>query len=215
MMKIMTEFLGTAFLVMIVLGSGFMGQTLFPAQTGLALFVNSISTVFGLFSLIISLGPISGAHLNPVVSFVDYLLGKMSLTESLKYMVAQFIGAYLGIILVHVMFNLQIFTISEIDRSGSHLLVSEVIATFGLMCVIHFSGKNNSNFQAMSTAAYIGAAYWFTSSTAFTNPAVTFARIFTNTFGGMAPTHFLSFFLAQFLGAFISWFCIKKIARFS
>jgi glycerol uptake facilitator-like aquaporin len=209
--KFFAEFLGTAFLVMIVLGSGVMAKTLFPGQNGLALLANSIATTLGLYALIQTLGTISGSHLNPVVSFVEFLWGRLTKKETLFYFLAQFTGAYLGVIFVHLMFNLPTFVISIIDRSGTHLLFSEVVASFGLICVIALSGKKNFEFAPISVASYVGAGYWFTSSTGFMNPAVTFGRTFTNTFGGMDPNSCFSYFLAQFIGAFMAWLLLRKL----
>jgi glycerol uptake facilitator-like aquaporin len=209
--KFGAELLGTAFLVMIVLGSGVMAQNLFPSQTGLALLANSLATGLGLFVLIQSLGTISGAHLNPVVSLVECLWNRLSKSELLVYMSAQIIGAYLGILSTHLMFDIETFTISSIERPGLHLMYSEFVATFGLIAVIALSGKRHVEFAPISIAAYIASGYWFTSSTGFTNPAVTFARMFTNTFGGMAPQHFLPFLFAQILGALLAWFVLRRV----
>ncbi len=205
------EFLGTAFLVMIVLGSGIMAQSLFLGQIGAALLANSIATGAGLFVLIQTLGPISGAHMNPVVSLVEFLWGRSTKRDFFFYVAAQMIGAYIGVITTHLMFNLSPFVISTIDRSGAHLIFSEVIATFGLICVIALVGRKHVEFAPLSIAAYITAGYWFTSSTAFTNPAVMFARMFTNTFCGMAPHHFVPFVLAQIGGTVLAWIILKKI----
>ena len=208
--KFFSEFFGTVFFVMIVLGSGIMGQRLFQNHTGLALLANSLSTGAGLFVLIQCLGPISGAHMNPVVSFVELLWGQLDKKTFTFYLMAQMLGAYLGVILVHSMFNLPIFEISNLDRSGSHLLISEIIATFGLICTIALTGRKHVEFAPMSVAAYIASAYWFTSSTSFANSAVTFARMFTNSFGGMAPSNFFPFIIAQFLGGVGSWLLIRS-----
>jgi glycerol uptake facilitator-like aquaporin len=211
MIKFLAEFFGTLFLVMIVLGSGVMAQNLFPGQVGLALLVNSLATGVGLYTLIQSLGTISHAHFNPVVSFVDFLCRRISKKDFGLFIMAQLIGAYLGVELVHLMFKLPIFVLSDIDRSGGHLLFSELIATFGLIGVILLSRKSQFNSTPICVATYIGAGYWFTASTAFTNPAVTFARLFTNTFGGMAPVHFLPFVVSQIMGALLAWFFLRKI----
>lgn len=203
--KLLSEFLGTAFLVMIVLGSGIMASTLFPGQSGSALFVNSVATGAGLFVLIQTLGPISGCHINPVVTLVEFLWKRITGRDAFLYIFVQFAGAYLGIVLTHIMFNLQAFEVSHIERSGSHLLLAELIATFGLICVIALSGKKHVEFAPLSVAAYITSGYWFTSSTSFVNPAVTFARGFTNTFGGMSPAHYLPFTGSQVAGALLAW----------
>jgi glycerol uptake facilitator-like aquaporin len=208
--KIITEFLGTAFLAMIVLGSGIMGQTLFQGNAGLALLVNSIATGAGLFVLIQCLGPISGAHMNPVVSFIEMLWGRLDRKLFFGYVVAQMSGAYLGIILAHVMFKLEIFQISTLDRSGFNLLVSEALGTFGLICVVALAGKKHVELAPISVAAYITSAYWFTSSTSFVNPAITFARIFTNSFGGLAIGQYFPFVISQFVGAILAWLVLKN-----
>ena len=207
------ELIGTAFLVMIVLGSGVMAQRLFPAQLGAALLANSIATGLGLFALIQTLGSISGAHINPIVSLVKLLWKRISNKEFFMYVLAQMIGAYLGLLSTHLMFNLPAFVISSVARSGIHLIYSEFIATFGLIMVIALSGKKHVEFAPMSVAAYITAGYWFTSSTAFTNPAVTFARMFTNSFGGMAPSHFLTLVTSQVVGALLAWIVLKQLSN--
>lgn len=205
------ELIGTAFLVMIVLGSGVMAQNLFPGQAGAALLANSIATGAGLFALIQTFGTISGAHINPIVSFIELLWKRIDRKQFIVYVSAQMIGAYLGVISTHLMFNMPLFIISSVERSGAHLIYSEVLATFGLIMVIALSGKKHVEFAPMSVAAYITAGYWFTSSTAFTNPAVTFARMFTNSFGGMSPAHFLPFLAAQVTGALIAWSLLKLV----
>ena len=210
--KITAEFLGTAFLVMIVLGSGVMGQNLFPQQNGLALLANSIATGAGLFVLIKCLGPISGAHMNPVVSFISVCRGQLLKHEAIFYIFAQMAGAYLGVLITHLMFDLPTFVISTVERAGSNLLVSEIIATFGLISVIILSVKKNEAFAQVTVPAYILSAYWFTSSTSFSNPAVTFARCFTNSFGGMSYIHFLPFMICQFLGGIGAWLLLDKFS---
>ena len=209
--KLIAEFLGSTFLVMIVLGSGIMGQNLFPGSVDLALLANSIATGAGLFVLIQCLVSISGAHFNPVVSLVEVRWGRLKKGEALLYIVSQMTGAYVGILITHLMFNLSVFQISQVERSGIHLCISEVIATFGLICVIALAGRKQVEFAPASIAAYITSAYWFTSSTSFVNPAVTFARMFSDTFGGMAPTHFLSFISSQILGAILGWIVIRSL----
>jgi glycerol uptake facilitator-like aquaporin len=209
--KIVSEFIGTLFLVMVVLGSGVMGENLFPSQLGLALLVNSLATGAGLYSLIKSFSAISHAHFNPVVSILEYFSKRLSPLDLFFFILAQMSGAFVGVILVHLMFNLSPFVISEVNRSGNHLLLSEFIATFGLIGVIKLSEKAKNSSTAFSVACYIGAGYWFTSSTALTNPAVCFARLFTNTFGGMAPVHYFPILISQFLGAYIAWVLLKKI----
>lgn len=211
--KLISEFIGTCFLVMIVIGSGIMAQNLFQGHVGFALLANSLATGAGLFVLIQSLGPISGSHLNPAVSLVELLWGRIEKVEFLFYVSAQMTGAFIGVLATHYMFHHPLLELSTIERAGTHLWVSEVIATFGLISVIALSGKKHVEFAPLSISLYITSAYWFTSSTSFANPAVTFARMFTNTFGGMAPSHFLAFFSAQVVGAILSWFLLKKVFR--
>ena len=211
--NILSEFLGTAFLVMIVLGSGIMGATLFPNQSGLALLANSIATGAGLFALIQCLGTISGAHFNPVVSLVEMLWGRLQKKHFLPYIMAQMIGAYAGILITHAMFQMEVFQISQVERSGAHLWLSEVIATFGLIAIVGLAGKKRVEHAPMSVALYITAGYWFTSSTGFVNPAVTFARLFTNSFGGMSPEHYLPYTISQIAGALLAFMVLKGIEQ--
>ncbi len=196
---------------MIVLGSGIMGINLFQGNVGLALLVNSMATGAGLFVLIQCLGPISGAHMNPVVSLIEMFWGQIDRKLLMAYVIAQMAGAYLGVILTHAMFDLQVIQFSTVQRSGSHLLLSELIATFGLICTIALAGRKHVEFAPISVAAYISSAYWFTSSTSFANPAVTFARTFTNSFGGMDAIHFLPFVASQFIGSILAWIILKKL----
>lgn len=208
--KFLSELIGTAFLVMIVLGSGIMGQNLFQNHPGFALLPNSLATGAGLFVLIQCLGPISGAHMNPAVSMVEMLWGRLDRKGFCIYVFAQMLGAYLGVLLTHLMFQQTTFQISLIDRSGNHLLFSEAIATFGLICVVALAGRKHVEFAPLSVAAYITSAYWFTSSTSFANPAVTFARIFTNSFGGISPGHYFHFLVSQVTGGILAWATIRR-----
>lgn len=211
--KFLSELSGTTFLLMIIVGSGIMAQNLFPGQNGLALLANSIATGAGLFVLIQSLGPISGCHLNPAVSVVEVLWGRLSKSDAVFYIIAQFIGAYLGVVLTHLMFKHNVFEFSSVDRSGMNLLISEGIATFGLISVIALSGRRHVEFAPISIAAYITSAYWFTSSTSFANPAVTFGRIFTNTFTGINPEQLIPFCTAQLIGAGLAWILLKSYQK--
>lgn len=209
--KFFSELIGTTFLLMIVVGSGIMAQNLFPGQTGAALLANSIATGAGLFVLIQSLGPISGAHLNPAVSLIEFLWRRISKKELGLYVLAQLVGACLGTLLTHVMFDVPVFQISGNERTGMHLFVSETVATFGLISVIALSGKKHVEFAPLSISSYIVAAYWFTSSTSFANPAVTLGRVFTDTFTGIAPNGMIFFWFAQLIGALASWWLIGKV----
>lgn len=209
--KFWSELIGTVFLLMIVVGSGIMAQRLFPDQDGLALLANSIATGAGLFVLIQCLGPVSGCHLNPVVSLVEVLWGRLSKGDAIFYVIAQFIGAYIGVLLTHLMFKHNVFEFASIDRSGMNLLISEAIATFGLISVIALSGRKRVELAPISIAAYIMSAYWFTSSTSFANPAVTFGRMFTSTFCGIDPSYFIPFIVSQVIGASGAFYFLKRM----
>lgn len=204
--RISAEFVGTGLLVSIVVGSGIAAQRLSPDDTGLQLLENSLTTALGLSVLILMLGPVSGAHFNPVVSIADWLLGRragtgLPLRDLGPYVLAQILGGIAGTLLAGVMFDAApVF--STTDRvTGGHL-VGEVVATAGLVLLIFAlarTGKGSAT--AAAVGAYIGAAYWFTSSTSFANPAVTVARMFTDTFAGIAPGSVVPFVLAQLVGA--------------
>lgn len=211
--KFWSELLGTAFLMMIVAGSGIMAQNLFPGQNGLALLASSLATGAGLFVLIQCLGPVSGCHINPVVSLVEFLWGRLSKKDLGVYMGAQVMGAYVGVILTHLMFNLEIFQLASVDRSGVNIFISEIVATFGLISVIALAGKKHVEFAPISIAAYITSAYWFTSSTSFANPAVTIGRMFTDTFAGLNPEFFPMFLCAQLIGALAAFLLLRKWNR--
>lgn len=208
--KITAEFLGSAFLLMIVVGSGIMGEQLASGNEAIALLANSIATGAGLYVLIQCLGPISGAHFNPAVSFVKMLWGSLSKRDFIFYLTAQFSGAITGVLLTHAMFHQAIIQSSSKNRADINFFLSEVIATFGLISTIKLSGRNRIEILPMSIALYITAAYWFTSSTSFANPSVTMARAFTNTFCGIEPNGVLPFILAQFIGATLAFFLLKK-----
>jgi glycerol uptake facilitator-like aquaporin len=204
------EFFGTAFLLMIVVGSGIMGQSLSGGNEAIALLANSLATGAGLFSLIKTLGAVSGAHFNPIVSLVEFFWGRLTLKNLFSYWVAQVSGAICGVLLTHTMFNLTIFQVSLKNRNEPHLWISEIVATFGLICTIALSGKKHVEFAPLSIALYIVSAYWFTSSTSFANPAVTIARSLTNTFCGIAPNGILAFILAQVVGAVLAYLLLKN-----
>jgi glycerol uptake facilitator-like aquaporin len=211
MTRFFSEFLGTAFLLIVVIGSGIMGQNLSQGNEAVALLANSIATGAGLFVLIKSLGPLSGAHFNPVVSLVEYLWGRLKKRELGFYWVAQVSGALLGVIVTHFMFNLPLIQVAEKHREGFHLVFSEFVATFGLICVIALPGRKHVDWAPLTIAAYITSAYWFTSSTSFANPAVTLARSFTNTFCGIAPAGILAFVIAQFLAGISAYLLLRKV----
>jgi arsenate reductase len=202
--RLFAEFLGSAFLAAVVIGSGIAAQQLSPNDTGLALLENSAATAAGLFAIILMFGPVSGAHFNPVVSLVDAAFGGLTWREALAYIPAQIAGCITGAVAANGMFALTAITISTHHRaSGAHLF-AEVIATLGLVLVIFALARSGRGATApAAVGAYIGAAYWFTSSTSFANPAISVGRIFSDTFAGIAPASVPSFVLAQFAGGVI------------
>ena len=204
--RALAELLGTALLVSIVVGSGIAAQQLSPGDTGLQLLQNSTATVLGLAVLILVFGPVSGAHFNPVVSLADWVLGKrsgtgLSLPDLGVYVGAQTVGAVGGSVLANAMFEVGTSISGKGRTSGGHLL-AEVVATAGLVLLIFsLAATKRGVLAAPAVGAYIGAAYWFTSSTSFANPAVTVGRIFSDTFAGIAPASVPPFMLAQLIGA--------------
>ncbi|MDH4394688.1 MAG: aquaporin family protein [Limnobacter sp.] len=200
--RLISEFVGTAFLLCIVIGSGIMGVNLSQGNDSIALLANTMATVFGLYILIEVFGPIGGAHFNPVVTATMVALKRQPLAELLPYVIAQLAGAFVGAVLANLMFDLSVLQFSLKVRSGFPLWTGEVIATFGLLTVILFA--NSAKVSSM-VAAYIGAAYWFTSSTSFANPAAVFGRMFSDTFAGIAPASALGFVLAQLLGGALAF----------
>jgi glycerol uptake facilitator-like aquaporin len=210
MIKYLSEFFGSAFLLLIVVGSGIMGERLAGGNEAIALLANSVATGAGLFVLIQCLGPISGAHFNPVVSFVEVLWGRLSVKDFAGYLVGQIMGGVTGVLVTHIIFNQTLFELSTKNRASMNLYVSEVIATFGLICVIALAGRKHVEFAPMTVAAYITGAYWFTSSTSFANPAVTIARTLTNTFCGIAPEAVIPFIVAQVLGGLAAFQILRN-----
>jgi arsenate reductase len=205
------EGVGTALLVAIVVGSGIFAQRLSPGDEGLQLLENSTATVFGLMALILTFGKVSGAHFNPVVTLADRFLGGIDTRRALAYIGAQVAGGCAGTIIANLMFELPAVEWSTHTRSGGGLWLGEVVATFGLLTVI--LGVVRSGRAAavpFAVGAYIGAAYWFTSSTSFANPAVTIARALTDTFAGIGPRSVPVFVLAQCAGAIVA----VALARF-
>lgn len=204
--RAVAEVLGTSLLVMIVVGSGIAAQQFSPNDVGLQLLQNSTATVLGLTVLILVFGPVSGAHFNPVVSLVDFVLGRrrgtgLTLPELGTYAVAQIVGAISGSVVANAMFEVGT-SISVKGRATTGHLLGEVVATAGLILLIFaLAATNRGALAAPAVGAYIGAAYWFTSSTSFANPAVTVGRIFSDTFAGIAPSSVPGFVLAQLVGA--------------
>jgi glycerol uptake facilitator-like aquaporin len=207
--RLLAEFVGTALLVTAVVGSGIMVTTLSPGNVGLQLLQNSIATAFALGALILTFGPVSGAHFNPVVSAADWWLGRRYDTgltgrDLAGYAVAQTAGAIAGSILANAMFDLAAVTMSTKVRSGVHLWLGEAVATTGLLLLIFALVRSGRAAVApAAVGAYIGAAYWFTSSTSFANPAVTIGRAFTDTFAGIAPASVPAYIGAQLVGLLV------------
>ena len=211
--KAVAEFSGTALLVSVVVGSGIMGTNL-SDDLGVALIINAFSTIFALALLILTIGPISGAHFNPAVSLVQLFSRQQPIAETLIYIVAQIAGAISGAILANAMFDLPAIQFSTHDRVSSGMLIGEVIATAGLVALIGIlSSREQVKYIPVAVAAWIGTAYFFTSSTSFANPAVTIGRLFTDTFAGIAPASVLPYILAQLVGAAIGMAIAKGAAR--
>ncbi|HEX2836319.1 MAG TPA: MIP/aquaporin family protein [Thermoanaerobaculia bacterium] len=194
------EFTGTALLVCCIVGSGIMAETLSNGSAALALLANSLATGAVLLTLIFTFAPISGAHFNPVVTMAAAMEGAFAWSRTIPYVIAQCLGALTGVMVANLMFGHAALEASARSRSGPAQLLSEFVATFGLVVIIHGTGKRAA-VVPLTVAAYITAAYWFTSSTSFANPAVTLARAFTNSFSGIQLTHVLPFIAAQTAGA--------------
>jgi len=199
--RLLAELLGSAFLAALVIGSGIAAQTLSPGDAGLQLFENAAATAAGLFAIILMFGPVSGGHFNPVVSFADARLGGISWRDAGAYLPAQVAGCVLGAIVANAMFSLAAVSISTHHRATPAHLFSEVIATAGLVLVIFALARSRrTHIAPAAVGAYIGAAYFFTSSASFANPAITVGRMFSNTFAGIAPASVPGFVLAQLAG---------------
>lgn len=198
--RLAAECIGTAFLVAAVVGSGIMAERLAGGNAALALLANTIATGAALLALVLTFGPISGAHLNPVVSLADAMEGGLPYSEAIRYSMAQIFGSAAGTIAANKMFGLPFVSLSHHARSGGAQFLGELIATFGLLSVIWGCVRSRPNLVAAAVASYITAAYWFTSSTSFANPAVTIARSLSDTFAGIRPMDVPLFIAAQFLG---------------
>jgi arsenate reductase len=199
--RLLAELLGSAFLAALVIGSGIAAQTLSPGDTGLQLFENAAATAAGLFAIILMFGPVSGGHFNPVVSFADARLGGIAWRDAAAYAPAQIAGCVLGAVVANGMFSLAAVSISTHHRASPAHLFSEVIATGGLVLVIFALARSRkTSMTPAAVGAYIGAAYFFTSSASFANPAITVGRMFSNTFAGIAPASVPGFVVAQLLG---------------
>jgi glycerol uptake facilitator-like aquaporin len=203
--RLLAEFLGSAFLAAIVIGSGIAAGNLSPGDVGLQLFENAAATATGLFTIILMFGPVSGAHFNPVVSLVDATFGGLRWREALAYIPAQVSGCIAGAIVANGMFALAAISISDRHRASEAHLFAEVIATLGLLLVIFALARTRRGSLApAAVGAYIGAAYFFTSSTSFANPAISVGRMFSDTFAGIAPASVPGFIVAQLVGGAVA-----------
>ena len=198
---LVAEFLGTAFLLAVVIGSGIMAERLAGGNAALALLANSTATGAGLVAIILACAPVSGAHFNPVVSLMLAARGDLPWRALPGYVLAQLLGAVVGVIATHAMFALPLLEVATKPRPGFALMWSECVATLGLLLLIHRVSRSRPEAVAYAVGCYIAAAYWFTSSTSFANPAVTLARGFTTTFAGIAINHVPAFIVAQLIGA--------------
>jgi glycerol uptake facilitator-like aquaporin len=203
--RLLAEFVGCVFLSAVVVGSGIAAQQLSPGQLGLDLLENAAATAVGLYAIILMVGPISGAHLNPVVSVVDAAFGGIHWRQVPGYVAAQVAGCIAGAALANAMFDHAVISISQHDRSSPAHWLAEVVATVGLLFVIFSLARSDRAASApAAVGAYIGAAYFFTSSTSFANPAITVGRMFSNTFAGIAPASAPGYIVAQLIGAGIA-----------
>ncbi len=210
--RLLAEGLGTLILVATVVGSGIMADAL-SNDDAVSLLGNTIATGAILFALITILGPISGAHFNPAVSFIFFLRGDLSGRLVCFYVIVQILGGVIGTWAAHGMFELPILQVSTVDRSGFGNCISEIIATFGLVLVIILALSQNSKSIPMLVGMYISAAYWFTASTSFANPAVAIARSFTDTFAGIRPSELLMFIPAELCGAYVAFILARWLYR--
>ena len=210
--RLLAEFLGTAFLVTAVVGSGIAAQRLSPGNLGLELLENAAATAGALVALILALGPVSGAHLNPVVTLVDRVFGGLGNTDAAGYVVAQVTGAGVGAVVANLMFQLSAVEWSTRTRSSGALWLAEVVATFGLVLVVFGVARSGRSSAApFAVAAYIGGPYFFTASTSFANPAVTIGRTLSNTFAGIRPSSAPAFVAAQVVGAGIAVAAVRVL----
>jgi glycerol uptake facilitator-like aquaporin len=202
--KVVAEALGTLLLLAGVVGSGIMGEQLSGGNVAIALLANAVATGALLTGIILAFGRVSGAHLNPAVTLAAAMEGGLSWHEVPAYVLAQIFGAFCGVAAAHVMFQQPLFVASQHVRAGGAQLFSEFLATFGLLSVIWGCSRTRANAVPFAVGAYITAAYWFTSSTSFANPAVTLARSWTNTFAGIRPADSAGFIVVQFIGALLA-----------
>jgi arsenate reductase len=209
--RLLAEFLGSAFLAALVVGSGIAAQQL-SRDTGLQLLENSAATAAGLFAIILMFGPVSGGHFNPVVSLLDAAFGGLRRRDAAAYIPVQIAGCVAGAILANGMFALDAISLSDRDRASAAHLLAEIVATFGLLLVIFALARTRRAATApAAVGAYIGAAYWFTSSTSFANPAISVGRMLSDTFAGIAPASVLPFVGAQLAGALVAFVAIRAL----
>jgi arsenate reductase len=208
--RALAEAVGTALLVIAVVGSGIAATRLSPGDTGLQLLENALATAGGLAAVIIAVGSVSGAHLNPIVTLAQRALGGIDTGSALAYVAAQVVGGVVGVVLANLMFDLPAMELSSKARAGDGLFLAEIVATFGLLLVVFGVARSGDKaLGAFGVAAYIGGAYFFTSSTSFANPAVTIARMLTETFTGIAPRRVPVFIGAQVLGGALGVLAVK------
>ena len=210
--RVVAEAVGTAMLLAAVVGSGIMGERLAAGNIAIALLANTLATGAALLALILTFGPISGAHFNPAVTLADAWQRGIAWREVPAYIAAQLSGAFIGVAAAHLMFGLPLFFASRHERSGGAQVFSEFVATFGLVAVIWGCVRFRSSAVPFAVAAYIAAAYWFTASTSFANPAVTLARSASDTFAGIRPVDAPAFVLAQLAGAFTATALFRWLA---
>ena len=210
--RLAAEFAGSAFLAAAVIGSGIAAASLSPGDTGLELFENAAATAAGLYAIILMFGPVSGGHFNPVVSFVDASFGGLRWRHAAAYLPAQVAGCIAGAVLANLMFGQAAVSISAKDRASWAHFLSEIVATLGLMLVIFALARSGrARSAAAAVGAYIGAAYFFTSSTSFANPAITVGRMFSATFAGIAPASAPAFIAAQIIGGALAVLVIRAL----
>ena len=210
--RLTAEFLGSAFLAAVVIGSGIAAQQLSPGNAGLELLENAAATAAGLYTIILMFGPVSGGHFNPVVSLVDALFGGVGWRSAAAYIPVQVVGCVVGAVIANLMFSKAAVSLSTHDRASPAHFLSEIVATVGLIVVIFSLARSGRSRSApAAVGAYIGAAYFFTSSTSFANPAITVGRMFSNTFAGIAPASVPSFVVAQVVGGAVAVVIIKVL----
>lgn len=211
--RLWAEGVGTAFLLIGVVGSGIMAENLSGGNTGVALLANAIATGAMLYMLITTLGPVSGAHFNPVVTMAFAIRREHKPNDVAPYVIVQIIGGIMGVFISHLMFDLDVLQISTTERTGMGQWIAEIVATFGLLFTIFGGLKHRPDTVPTLVALYITGAYWFTASTSFANPAVTLARSLSDTFAGITPAHAPMFIVAQIIGALLMVFVGAKIFK--